>query len=117
MSYAPFDDEKLFPDISNITNAHIGKRVFIGSHAVILNGKKVGDDAFVCAGSIVFSNVTVGVQADKADTTAAGVDVIPTFDGTGLASAKTVYWDDNHGSTLLPTGLETVTRYNDQSAN
>ena len=74
----------------------------------------VANDA---ATSIVFSNVTVGVQADKADTTAAGVDVIPTFDGTGLASAKTVYWDDNHGSTLLPTGLETVTRYNDQSAN
>lgn len=47
---------------SNITNAHIGKRVFIGSHAVILNGKKVGDDAFVCAGSIVFSNVKSGTK-------------------------------------------------------
>lgn len=41
----------------NITNAKIGKRVFIGSHAVILNNKKVGDDAVVCAGSIVFNNV------------------------------------------------------------
>lgn len=47
---------------ANLTNAHIGKRVFIGSHAVILNGKKVGDDAFICAGSIVFSNVKAGTK-------------------------------------------------------
>lgn len=42
---------------ANIAGAHLGKRVFVGSHAVILNDKKVGDDAVVCAGSIVFSNV------------------------------------------------------------
>lgn len=47
---------------ANITNARLGKRVFIGSHAVILNKLKVGDDAFVCAGSIVFNNVKAGTK-------------------------------------------------------
>jgi len=41
----------------NVTNSKIGKRVFIGSHAVILNDRRVGDDSFVCAGSIVFHNI------------------------------------------------------------
>ncbi len=45
---------------ANITNAQLGKRVFVGSHAVILNKRKVGDDAYVCAGSIVFNNVRPG---------------------------------------------------------
>ena len=57
---------------ANIAGAHLGNRVFVGSHAVILNGKKVGDDAIVCAGSIVFSNVKAGTKvfgnpAKKAD--------------------------------------------------
>lgn len=47
---------------ANLTNAHLGKRVFVGSHAVVLNGKKVGDDAFICAGSICFSNVKAGTK-------------------------------------------------------
>ena len=47
---------------TNIASAHLGKRVFVGSHVVVLNGKKVGDDAFVCAGSIVFSNVKAGTK-------------------------------------------------------
>lgn len=42
---------------ANVAAAHIGKRVFIGSHAVILYGRKVGDDAVIGAGSIVISNV------------------------------------------------------------
>ena len=46
----------------NVTNAKLGKRVFVGSHAVILNGRKIGDDAFVCAGSIVFANVKPGLK-------------------------------------------------------
>lgn len=45
---------------ANVTNARLGKRVFVGSHAVILNHLKVGDDAFICAGSIVFNNVKAG---------------------------------------------------------
>ena len=47
---------------ANITNSKLGKRVFVGSHAVILNKRKVGDDAYVCAGSIVLSNVKAGMK-------------------------------------------------------
>ncbi len=47
---------------ANITNAHLGKRVFVGSHAVILNKRKIGDDAYICAGSIVFNNVKAGIK-------------------------------------------------------
>ena len=47
---------------TNVTNAIIGKRVFIGSHAVIMNKKKVGDDAFVCVGSVVIRNVKPGTK-------------------------------------------------------
>ncbi len=47
---------------ANLTNAHIGKRVFIGSHAVVLNKLTVGDDAYICAGSIVFSKVKAGTK-------------------------------------------------------
>ena len=42
---------------SNITNVTIGDRVYVGSHAVILNKRRIGDDAVVYAGSIVFTNV------------------------------------------------------------
>lgn len=56
----------------NVASAFIGKRVFIGSHSVILNKRKIGDDAFICAGSIVFTHVKEGVKvignpAKKAD--------------------------------------------------
>lgn len=37
--------------------AILGKRVFLGSHAVIIPGKRVGDDAYVGAGSVVVKNV------------------------------------------------------------
>jgi sugar O-acyltransferase (sialic acid O-acetyltransferase NeuD family) len=47
---------------SNIVSATLGKRVFVGSHAVILNERKIGDDAFICAGSIVFHHVKPGVK-------------------------------------------------------
>ena len=56
------DDYSTTTAFVNIVSAKIGKRVFIGSHSVVLNGKKVGDDAFVCAGSIVMSNVKPGVK-------------------------------------------------------
>ncbi|MBQ7155783.1 MAG: hypothetical protein IJR85_09555 [Synergistaceae bacterium] len=48
--------------LANITNAIIGKRVFVGSHAVIMNKKKIGDDAFVCVGSVVVRNVKAGTK-------------------------------------------------------
>lgn len=47
---------------SNIVSARLGKRVFVGSQAVILNGKTVGDDAFVCVASVVYSNVKAGTK-------------------------------------------------------
>ena len=42
---------------SNITNATIGKDVIIGSHAVIMEHKKVGDGATVLPGSVVLTHV------------------------------------------------------------
>lgn len=42
---------------ANITNATIGKRVFVGTHSVVLNNLKVGDDAYIGAGSVVVRNV------------------------------------------------------------
>lgn len=45
---------------ANITTAEIGKRVFVGSHAFIMNNCKLGDDSYVCAGSIVLRNVKPG---------------------------------------------------------
>lgn len=44
----------------NITSCKIGQRVFVGSHAVVLHGLKVGDDCFISAGSIVMGNVKPG---------------------------------------------------------
>jgi len=47
---------------ANVVSAKIGKRVFIGSHAVILNNCTVEDDAYICVGSIVMSKVKKGVK-------------------------------------------------------
>ena len=47
---------------ANITNAIIGRKVFVGSHAVILNKLKVGDEAYVGAGSVVITNVKPGTK-------------------------------------------------------
>lgn len=47
---------------ANITDAQIGKRVFVGSQTFIMNKKKIGDDAFISAGSIVFNNVKAGTR-------------------------------------------------------
>ena len=38
-------------------NVKIGKRVFLGSHVAIVPGRKIGDDAFLAAGSVVVTNV------------------------------------------------------------
>lgn len=42
---------------ANIAGAKLGKRVFVGSHAVILGNVTVGDDVFVGAGSVVVKNI------------------------------------------------------------
>lgn len=57
---AEIGDYSTTTGFANITNAKLGKRVFVGSHAVILNGLTVGDDAYICAGSIVFNKVKAG---------------------------------------------------------
>lgn len=46
---------------ANIPAGKLGKRVYVGSHAVILD-VKVGDDAIVCVGSIVVCNVRAGTK-------------------------------------------------------
>lgn len=56
------DDFSTTTGYTNIASAHIGKRVFVGSHAVVLNGLSVGDDAYICAGSIVISKVKAGTK-------------------------------------------------------
>lgn len=61
-AHAEIGDFSTTTGFANITNAKLGKRVFVGSHAVILNNLSVGDDAFVCAGSIVFSKVKSGIK-------------------------------------------------------
>jgi len=66
------DDYSTITGYANIVSAKIGKRVFVGSHSVILNGRKIGDDVFICAGSIVFNHVkpqtkVIGNPAKKAD--------------------------------------------------
>ena len=69
---ATVGDYSTITGFANVTTAQLGKRVFVGSHAVVLNGLKVGDDAFICAGSIVFSNIkpntrVIGYPAKKMD--------------------------------------------------
>lgn len=56
------DDFSVTTGFTNVAGAKVGKRVFIGSHAAVLNNVKVGDDAYICAGSIVFRNVKPGTK-------------------------------------------------------
>lgn len=37
----------------------LGKRVFLGSHATIIPGRKIGNDCFIAAGSVVMTNLKV----------------------------------------------------------
>lgn len=46
---------------ANIANGRLGKRVYVGSQAVVLD-VSVGDDATVCVGSIVVKNVKPGTK-------------------------------------------------------
>ncbi|MDF0479336.1 hypothetical protein OL233_03455 [Vagococcus sp. PNs007] len=47
---------------ANLTNANIGKKVFVGSHAVILEGLNIGDESSVGVGSIVMKDVNPGTK-------------------------------------------------------
>ena len=43
-------------------NVKLGERVFVGSHACIAPGRRIGNDAFLCIGSVVMTNVKAGVK-------------------------------------------------------
>ena len=60
--YSKIGDYSTTTAYANIPGATLEKRVFVGSHAVVLKNRKVGDDAFICAGSIVVSNVKPGTK-------------------------------------------------------
>ncbi|MCR5601011.1 MAG: acetyltransferase [Ruminococcus sp.] len=47
---------------ANLTNAKIGKEVYVGSHAVLVENITVGDGAFVSVGSIVLKDVKPNEQ-------------------------------------------------------
>lgn len=40
----------------------LGERVFLGSHASITPGRKVGNDVYVCAGSVVMTNIKADIK-------------------------------------------------------
>lgn len=40
----------------------LGKRVFMGSHVTTTPGRRIGDDVFVAAGSVVMTNVRTGYR-------------------------------------------------------
>jgi sugar O-acyltransferase (sialic acid O-acetyltransferase NeuD family) len=59
---AVIGDFSTITGFANITSAKLGKRVFVGSHAVILNDLTIGDDAYIGAGSVVIKNVKPGTK-------------------------------------------------------
>lgn len=60
------DDFSTLCPFVNITNAKIGKRVYVGTHSAIISNRKIGDDAVLLSGSIVLTDIKPG-------TTVAGV--------------------------------------------
>lgn len=40
----------------------LGKRVFLGSHVTIIPQRKIGDDAYIAAGSVVMTNIKAGAH-------------------------------------------------------
>ena len=59
---AVIDDYSTITGFSVVEAAHVGKRVFVGSHAVIPSGITVGDDAQISVGSIVKKDVEAGTM-------------------------------------------------------
>ena len=43
-------------------NVKIGKRVFVSGHVSIIPGRKIGDDSFLCIGSVVMTNIKSGLK-------------------------------------------------------
>lgn len=61
MSGARIDDFSTTTGFAVVENASVGKRVYIGSHAVITDGITIGDDVKVSVGSIVTKDVSSGM--------------------------------------------------------
>lgn len=40
----------------------LGERVFIGTHVSVIPGRTIGSDAYLCAGSVIMSDVKPGVK-------------------------------------------------------
>ncbi|MBQ3157482.1 MAG: sugar O-acyltransferase [Clostridia bacterium] len=57
MSGAQIDDYTTTTGYTVVQSANVGKRVYIGSHAVVTDGVTVGDDAMISVGSIVTEDV------------------------------------------------------------
>lgn len=57
---ATIDDFSTVTGFAVVEAARIGKRVFVGSHAVIQSGIEIGDDAQISVGSIVTKAVDAG---------------------------------------------------------
>lgn len=57
---AVIDDYSTITGFAVVEAAKIGKRVFVGSHAVVSSGVNVGDDAQISVGSIVNNDVETG---------------------------------------------------------
>ena len=49
-----------FCDITG--GCHIGSHVFLGTHACIIPGRTVGDHVYICAGSVVMSDIQDNVK-------------------------------------------------------
>lgn len=59
---AEIGDFSTITGFANTTTATLGRRVYVGSHAVILEGLHIGDDAFIGTGSIVLKDVPAGAK-------------------------------------------------------
>lgn len=60
MSGARIDDYCTTTGFAVVQNASVGKRVYIGSHAVIEDGVQIGDDVKISVGSIVTEDIRPG---------------------------------------------------------
>lgn len=55
---AKVDDYSTISSYCDITgNVKIGRRVFLGSHVTIIPGRKIGNDAYLGAGSVVVTHI------------------------------------------------------------
>ena len=62
MSGAVIDSYSTTTGFTVVEKAKVGKRVYVGSHAVVTEGTRVGDDAKVSVGSIVIQDVPDGAN-------------------------------------------------------